>query len=375
MQKVLRKMEHVEIYHREGEYPAWPANYGLWAWGNEIVAIFSLGFKGAQEGLHARDMNRPFIGQQARSLDGGRTWVAEPFNGAIPGGTTLSGDEHVIPALQCQPNIDPDSDLPPVDTPLDFTDPETIVMCARTGLVEGAISWFYVSRDRAHSWSGPFRLGDFGQKGISARTDIVPLSKHEALFFLTAVKANGQEGRVFCAQTADGGRTFALRSFVGEEPDGFAIMPASLLLANGEILTMVRCSGPLDGKRRAWIAQYRSRDKGLTWQQEEDAVANTGYGGNPPTLNRLADGRLLLVYGYRDAPFGIRARIGDPLGHTWGDEVILRQDGGMSDLGYPRTVILENGSALTVYYFNHGADTDRYIAGTLFEPMAVSTSV
>ncbi|MDO1582672.1 sialidase family protein [Rhizobium oryzicola] len=361
-------MEHVEIYRREGEYPAWPANYGLWAWGREIVAVFSLGFRGAQEGLHARDMNRPFIGKQARSLDGGRTWTDEPFKGVIPGGTSLSGDEHVVPALQCQPNIVPARDLPPLDEPIDFTDPETVVMCARTGLVEGAISWFYVSRDRARSWSGPFRLGDFGQKGVSARTDIVPLSQHEALFFLTAVKSNGQEGRVFCARTVDGGRTFTMHSFIGEEPEGYAIMPASLHLSNGDILSMVRCAGRVNGERRAWIEQYRSSDGGLSWQYEGHSVSNTGYGGNPPTLNGLPDGRLLLVYGYRDAPFGIRARVGDSLGHGWGDEIILRDDGGMSDLGYPRTVVLEDGSALTVYYFNYGPDTDRTISGTLFRP-------
>ncbi|MBL8595415.1 MAG: exo-alpha-sialidase, partial [Devosia sp.] len=214
--------QHLEIYRKAGEFVAWPANYGMWIWGDEVVVVFSQGFRGEQESLHARDKTRPFIGRQARSFDGGLTWHDEPFTGTIPGGTSLSGDEHVIEALQSQPNIVVERDIPVLDQPIDFTDPETIVMCARTGLDRGSISWFYVSRDRARSWQGPYRLGDFGLPGVSARTDIVPLGQHDALFLLTAVKANGDEGRIFAARTRDGGRSFSFESFVGDEPEGFA---------------------------------------------------------------------------------------------------------------------------------------------------------
>ncbi|GLQ11588.1 hypothetical protein GCM10007913_35200 [Devosia yakushimensis] len=365
-------IQHVEVYARDGEFAAWPANYGLWIWGDEVVAVFSQGYRGGQENLHARDKTRPFIGKQARSLDGGLTWVSEPFNGAIPGGTSLSGDEHVIEALQSQPNIVRDRDLPPLAEPIDFTDPETILMCARTGLDAGSISWFYVSRDRARSWQGPYRIGDFGLPGISARTDIVPLGKHDALFLLTAVKANGKEGRVFAARTSDGGRSFSFEGFVGEEPEGYGIMPASLRQTDGSVLTLVRCATPGKGPdRRAWIDQYRSRDEGRTWTYEGRPVPNTGYGGNPPTLNRLKDGRLVMVYGFRDAPFGMRARFSSDNGVSWGDEIVLRDDGGMSDLGYPRSVVRDDGKVLTVYYYNYGMDRDRFIGGTLFDPAEI----
>jgi hypothetical protein len=240
-------------------------------------------------------------------------------------------------------------------------------MCARTGLDAGSISWFYFSCDRARSWQGPYRLGDFGLPGVSARTDIVPLGRHDALFLLSAVKTDGHEGRVFAARTRDGGKSFSFESFVGEEPAGYAIMPASLRLPGGDILTLVRCSTPRGPDRKAWIDLYRSNDNGSSWSYAGRPVPNTGYGGNPPTLNRLADGRLVVVFGYRDPPFGMRARISSDDGASWSDDIVLRDDGGMADLGYPRTVVRPDGKLLAVYYYNYGADTDRFIAASLFD--------
>jgi len=97
-------------------------------------------------------------------------------------------------------------------------------------------------------------------------------------------------------------------------------------------------------------------------------VPDTGMGGNPPTLTKLQDGRLCMTYGYRAAPFGIRARLSTDQGKTWGPQIILRDDGGCRDLGYPRTVQRPDGRIVTVYYFNDGADQDRYIAATIWKP-------
>ena len=41
---------------------------------------------------------------------------------------------------------------------------------------------------------------------------------------------------------------------------------------------------------------------------------------------------------YRLPPFGVRARISEDGGRTWGRELILRDDGGSWDLGYPRVI-------------------------------------
>jgi len=37
------KAEHLEVYRQPGRFAGWPANYGIWSWGKEIVVSFTLG--------------------------------------------------------------------------------------------------------------------------------------------------------------------------------------------------------------------------------------------------------------------------------------------------------------------------------------------
>jgi hypothetical protein len=130
--------------------------------------------------LHARDKNRPFPPLQARSFDAGRSWIIEPSNGRVPGAESLSADEHLSPGLKAGNNLDrlaPTS----VRSPVDFLDPETIVMDARTGLGGEALSWFYVSRNRGKRWDGPHAFAGLSINGLAARTDIVARSSNKAL--------------------------------------------------------------------------------------------------------------------------------------------------------------------------------------------------
>jgi len=362
--------EHVTIYHEAGRFAGWPANYGIWAWGKEIVVGFTRGYMDTAGGFHARDKSRAFMPMQARSLDGGKTWDVQPTPCDTPGGRGISADEHMFPELHVKQLLQDENVLPACPGAIDFTHPDFALMCARSGLRAGSISWFYLSSDRCRSWQGPYRLPMFGMTGIAARTDYIVNGPKSCLLFLTASKANGEEGRVFLAETTDGGRSFDFVSTVGPEPNGFEIMPAGLRISDERLLVAVRSkAGDKDFvEAQHYIDLYQSDDNGQSWAYWNRSVPDTGKGGNPPTLTRLQDGRLCLVYGYRAEPFGIRARLSRDEGETWSDDIVLRADGGNHDIGYPRTIQQPDGSIVTVYYYNDRADGERYLAATLWQP-------
>ena len=360
---------HVTIYKERGRYAGWPANYGIWGWGDEIVVGFTLGYHDPDGGFHTRDRNRPFVGMQARSLDGGERWevVETPFN--APGNKGVSADEHMKKSLVIGDSANTDNAPRACLDGVDLENPDLALMCARTGLRAGAQSWFYASADRCRSWDGPYTLPMFDQLGIAARTDYQVTGSETCMLFLTSTKSNGEEGKVFCANMQDSGRSFEFGSWIGEEPEGFSIMPASVRLSDGRFLVSIRCrgGGRKTGDERNWIDLYETTDNCATWHLLNRPVEETGTGGNPPAMIQLKDGRIWLTYGYRDEPSGMRAKVSEDQGRTWGEEIVLRDGGGDHDLGYPRTIQREDGKIVTVYYFNDSPDSERYVAATIWD--------
>lgn len=350
-----RVLRHVKVYAEPGRFGGWPANHGIWSWGNEILVGFSAGHHlDLGPDRHNIDRDKPEEHLLARSLNGGESWVIEnpSAQGAlIPVGPALHGK--TPPGLVERPWRDCPGGI-------DFTHPDFALTLRMTDANAGA-SRFYTSTNRGHQWDGPFRLPMFDQKGIAARTDYVVNAPGECLLFLTASKSSGKEGRPFCAGTRDGGRTWQFRSWIGEEPDGYAIMPSTVRLGPWELLTAVRCRN----EARAWIETHRSLDDGRHWRKDTVPAPDLGE-GNPPSLLRLRDGSVCLTYGHRAAPYEIRARLSRDAGKSWSNEFVLRANGGGRDLGYPRSIQRPDGVIVTVYYFHDTPRSERYIAATLW---------
>ncbi|MDZ7637214.1 MAG: sialidase family protein [Bryobacterales bacterium] len=216
-----RPFRHVLVYGEEGRFGGWPANHGIWNWGDEIVCGFSASyFIKTDPERHQRDRTRPDEPYLARSMDGGETWVIERPASLIP--PEQGGAKPVTLA-----------------EPMDFTAPG-FAFTLRGQNAHDTPSRFWYSTDRARTWQGPFEFPMFGRKGIDGRTDYQVYGKHEALVFATAAKENGREGRPFCARTVDGGLTWKLQGWIGPEPQGFSIMPSTVMLPNGRLLCAVR---------------------------------------------------------------------------------------------------------------------------------------
>ena len=108
----------------------------------------------------------------------------------------------------------------------------------------------------------------------------------------------------------------------------------------------------------------RSTDGGKSFDKWQDM----GFQGHPLNALRLHDNRVLLTYGYRHEPFGIRARIlnAECTDYKTAPEFVIRDDGGTTDIGYTWAVELDNKHVLVVYYFNI-ENGPRHIAGTILE--------
>lgn len=151
---------------------------------------------------------------------------------------------------------------------------------------------------------------------------------------------------------------------------GLNFNETSLLdLGKGKMLAMVRADGafhtsgdefmPVGGVGELHCAE--SYDSGLSWTPPR----RTGMWGQPGSIIRLSDGRILCTYGYRRVPYGVRCRISHDEGKTWKeqDEIVIRDDCPTWDCGYPFSIELAPGKMFSVYYHVDDQGT-RHIAGT-----------
>jgi sialidase-1 len=127
----------------------------------------------------------------------------------------------------------------------------------------------------------------------------------------------------------------------------------------GDLVAFLRTEGMAD--KSACIARSTDGGKSFRWQ-------SMGFYGLPFHALNLPDNRVLLTYGYRQKPYGIRGRILNPecTDYATAPEFIIRDDGGSGDLGYCWSAMLDKSKILVVYYFNDDNNL-RYIAGTILE--------
>lgn len=343
--------KNVIVYSEPGRFCGWPANNGIWSWGNEILVGFELGYYKASREGHSIDRHKPQKNVLARSLDGGETWKMEdPENFVGDGGKAI-----------------------PTPGNINFADPDFAMRCNG--------GQFFISYDRGKTWQGPYQFPDFGTGNLSSRTDYILNGKKDCLLFLSAKEKRveaGLQDRAFCARTTDGGKTFQFLGWMTQNIKVRSVMPSTVRISDNELVSALRRRHDIHREGlpdigKNWIDVYRSNDNGKSWKFLSK-VADTDTGrrnGNPPSLVRLSDGRVCVTYGYRASPYGIRAKVSRDNGKTWGEEIGLRVDGLTWDLGYTRTVQRPDGKLVTVYYHATAENPQQHVAATIWNPKQV----
>ena len=361
LQKPDVPIRHLIVYKEPGRFCGWPAANGIiWSWENEILVAFTLGYYEAHdeenEEEHSIDRDRPSENVMARSLDGGESWNLEKPKAIAVMGPTID-----TKGIASQGGAEPI----PCPGGINFTHPDFALTCR--------VAKFYVSYDRGKTWERPYALPDFGGKTLTAQTDYIVENQGSCLFFLSAFEPKveaGLQNRAFCARTGDGGKTFDFLSWITPEPLSIrSFVPSSIRCSETQLISAVRRRVDKDNKERNWISVYLSNDSGESWEFLSK-VADTGrgkYNGNPPSMVRLTDGRICVTYGYRATPYGMRAKLSEDNGKTWGDEIILRQDARTWDFGYSRTTQRPDGKIVTVYYYTTEENPEQHIAATIWD--------
>jgi len=161
----------------------------------------------------------------------------------------------------------------------------------------------------------------------------------------------------YAYRSTDRGQTWEYFSTIAEDTKVDFHEPHLHLCPSGKIVAFLRTAG-LDG----YLALCHSLDGGKTWSEWQ----RSEVWGHPFTTAVAPDGRVLVAYGYRREPFGIRCLLTDPECERFdlSEELILRDDLGNHDIGYTWAVTLADGSILVAYYANI-EDGTRFIAGSI----------
>ncbi len=143
------------------------------------------------------------------------------------------------------------------------------------------------------------------------------------------------------------------------------VEPSAVVLPNGDIIVHIRVKR-VDGINPNVFNTYQSEsfDNGKTFSKPHSIGLEHGA---PPHIMRHSSGVLLSAYGYRAEPYGQRVMFSKDDGKTWDTDYVLRDDGPTSDLGFPATVELKDGSLLTVYYQQEQGRDNAVIMQSIWE--------
>ncbi len=213
-------------------------------------------------------------------------------------------------------------------------------------------AWLDAKQRRAELGAWAFRSTDGGISWSARIATVVnsphgPVQLQDGRLLYAGKELWSKERRIGVAESNDDGQSW---QWLAEIPTREGDQPAddyhelhAVEAADGTLIAQIRNH---NARNKSETLQTESKDGGKTWSVPHEI----GVWGMPSHLLRLRDGRLLMSYGYRRAPYGNQARLSSDHGRTWSEPIPISEDGTHGDLGYPSTVELDNGDLLTVWY-------------------------
>ncbi len=275
---------HIVVYKEAGRYGGWPANHGIWSWGNEIVAGFSAAYYQKKSAdVHQYNSSKPEEPRLARSLDGGETWTIEAPPSLLPpeqgGAKTTSLRE-----------------------PMDFLHTGFAMTIRFTDTNQGPSRLLY-SYDRCKTWKGPYEFPLLGSwigeepAGFAIMPSTVRLSA-DRMITAVRVKEDQRHDAIDLHGSADDGAHWQFLNRPVPSTGGHGGNPPSMIrLKDGRICLTYGYRG-----EPYRICARISKDEGSAWSEE--IVLRTGATwelGYTRTVQR-PDGKIVTVYYFPEHP-------------------------------------------------------------------------
>lgn len=313
-----------------------------------------------EPGVSHTDANSYLVA--VRSKDGGKTWDkgpqlihAHPFGGSQDPCMVQLRDGSIVCASYAWTLLRPD-DFSKLKQP--FSRNDNFVFLG---------GYLVHSADGGRSWHGPVvpppckgevQHDVFGNPVPAYNRGAMCEGADGKLYWAVASNDAGSQRRsaVHLMVSPDKGRMWTYSCVIARDDKAGFNETSLYQTPKGDLVAFVRTENLDD---HTVVARSTDGGKSFKWE-------SAGFKGHPHHAIRLPDNRVLLAYGYRHAPFGIRARVlnAECSDAATAAEIVLRNDGGNGDIGYPWATMVSDKQALVVYYFNR-ADGTRHIAGTL----------
>jgi len=224
--------------------------------------------------------------------------------------------------------------------------------------------------DNGKTWDEPIPIQCLDDQRVALRGNGVELDNGEIIVPVYGVSTAEEAGKVTIIKTKDRGLTWTNISRISFSDKYNLEEPLIFKTKGGKLVAFIRTSRYKDKKtyqgdknKASPLVTCESYDDGRTWSEP---VERNMYSPSPFHALQLSSGNVLVTYGYRYEPFGIRAFIlnGECTNFDDVKEYVLRDDGLGGDIGYTNSTQLNNGDILITYYY-YEEDGIRYIAGTI----------
>ncbi len=215
------------------------------------------------------------------------------------------------------------------------------------------------STDRGRSWSAPIPCNVRPLKHGGCRVGCWQLPSSGLLMGLYGrIRGYGEEGEGESTRSAlirsdDGGVNWEYYSTIAYDPASIIDYeePALVRLQDGRLVCFMRTHVNPSSDAKNMVMTI-SEDDGFSWTPPKW----TNIWGYPADMIALADGRYLMVYGYRRPPYGVRGIVSED-GVSWdvADEFVIRE-GGVPRISDPSQPTSSLGSAAGLGHVSGGIE-------------------